>query len=127
MLTIREAQLEAFRAESSRTFRLRLIAHVRENYPEVYAEWNDAGTASFIDRLVSKARTNRVDAEGAVIILLELMLEYGEEFQRSPEREWARNLLAHRSLPAHIKMEAIRDRFADRADGRRLVAFRPPK
>ena len=57
--------------------------------------------------------TRRIAARSlAVAVLIELMLDYGEGFEKSPDRDWAMKFLEHPELPAPVKVGVIRDRFA---------------
>jgi hypothetical protein len=81
----------------------------------------EAGTRELTDRTLRAAANHGIENSGGILVLLDLQLQYGERFERSPDAEWARNMLAHPSLPGHIKMAAIQDRFDARTGGRKLV------
>jgi len=79
----------------------------------------------FVDRSVRAAVAMGIDTEGAMGVLAELRLVYGESFERAPDRAWIRNILAHRRLPGYVKIEAIQDRLSEKTAGRVLVPFPP--
>ncbi|WP_437674143.1 hypothetical protein [Sorangium sp. So ce131] len=121
MLVIRKEQVAVFRAESQRRFAARMRAYIAEEHPDRYRTLGDDGTAVLVEKGIEKAARHGIDAEGPTAVLIELMLEFGERLERSPDRAWAEKILASPELPGEVKVAAVRDRFAARAGGRPLV------
>jgi hypothetical protein len=51
------------------------------------------------------------------------MIAFGEDFQNSPHKDWANELLAHPTSPAQIKMRILRERMTVLSQGRVVVRF----
>jgi hypothetical protein len=121
MLVIRNAQMAVFQRASKARFEAGVVHHLAHKYPKLVAALGEEGTLNFIRRTTAAAHANRIFAEGAIAIYIDLVIEYGEQFERAPDRTWARKILAHPKLPDHIRMDTISEKFASRADGRIVV------
>ncbi|HBY59491.1 MAG TPA: hypothetical protein DEH78_06685, partial [Solibacterales bacterium] len=67
-------------------------------------------------------RTHGVVHQGGIAVLAELMIRFGTEFSRSPDKAWAWKMLAKPSLPGEVKVAALRERMEAATGGRRIVA-----
>jgi hypothetical protein len=121
MLTIRDAQLEIFRGARVEGFIRSLVAYLTGEYPAHCARLGSDGTRAMVERSLEAARPLGIRNEGALGVFVELRLVYGDNLERAPDREWARNILAHRTLPDYIKVGAVQDRLSERTGGRVLV------
>lgn len=120
MLIIRDEQMAVFRAEVDRRFAERIKVHITHEYPQHAAALGEARLDALIQRgIEAKARLG-IAGDRAVVTLIALMVEFGERFERSPERGWAEGMLAERALPGDVKVSAIRARFDAMTGGRRL-------
>jgi hypothetical protein len=124
MLVIRQAQLAAFRADAGARWRASIVAHLRLHYPDPCAAiGDDAKLDAFVDRCVTKAGRQGIETPGSLTVYLELLVQFGESFERSPVRQFSRNILEHPQLPGDIKVAALRDRHWEETAGRVLVSF----
>lgn len=126
MLIIRNEQMHVFGTSIQEQFIDRMVAHLANEFTAKHAVWGDAGTREFVRRVILAGDQNGVRSIGAVAVLIELMAQFGERFELSPDKVWARKLLAHPTLPDRPKVEALRDRLASRTGGRRIVMATPP-
>jgi len=126
MMTIRAAQLAAFRRANQLGFVERMTQHLASEFPKQFGGLGFERTKAFVERSVTSAAGFGIKLEGAVGALIELWFVFGERFERAPSREWARGVLGHPRLPDHVKVEAIRDRFEQDCGGRVLVAHLDP-
>ena len=78
---------------------------------------------AFVERTIAKAHGFGIDSMGAVSTLAELMIQFGEDFERSPIREWTGNILMHPELPGYSKAEAIRERHTEATQGRVIIRY----
>jgi len=124
MLTIRDAQLHTLAIASAESFRERMVRHISAEFPARYQEMGEAEARGFVEDGIRKGRAHQVLAQGAVAALIELMIDFGKDFERSPDRDWAQTMLNHPTLPDVVKMGAIRDRMAATTQGRRIVQHR---
>jgi hypothetical protein len=130
-LVIRQAQLhaltESLEERRAREFDESVLADLAENHPEAYAALGEPAVQDFVNRARKIALEHRFESAPAIEGLIDLMFEYGERFQYAPDGAWARDVLAHPSLPDHLKVTLISTRFAKRTGGRRLVRFAAKK
>jgi|SRR5579883_160360 len=113
--------MAVFEAESRESFIEQMVARIEEQFPETYQRLGLSGAMELINHALQKAADHSIQTRGAVQILIELMLDFGNEFQRSPDRQWALGMLRHPTLPDEIKLMAMRQRMTSSTQGRRLV------
>ncbi len=121
MIVIRSEQQAAFRAAAENRFAARMHAHVAAEYPEHHARLGEDGTRELIQRAVAAGARWGLDGEGQVGALIELMVEFGEKLERSPDRAWAETILGNPGLPGAVKVTAVREKLLARTGGRSLV------
>jgi|SRR5580698_618850 hypothetical protein len=124
MLTIRRQQFEALEQASRRNFRDRATAHIAAEYPEYFSEAGEEGTRRLVLAGIEKAAAHGITTEGAVLVFIELMVEVGTDFGRSPDRNWVYKILAHPTLPGNCKVDAVQKRIRSRTQGRSIVVHR---
>ena len=127
MLTIRDAQMGVFRQARLGAFVDRMTRHLETEFPSQFERLGPSGTRAFVERSLASAAGLGIKLEGALGALIEIWFVYGEQFERAPEREWARNILAHPRLPDHVKVAALQDRLDQTSGGRVLVAYPAPE
>lgn len=124
MLILRKDQLDAVRQDAFAQLENELVHHLLTNFPgPAAAVGGEPEMRAFVRRGMAEAARHAIDTAGAITVFVELRLQFGERFERSPDRAWAANILAHPRLPGYVKVGAIRDRFAERTGGRVLVSF----
>ena len=123
VLTIRNSQLDVFREARAQEFRDQLISYIAAEYPRHVERLGAQGTRAFVERSIESAARLGITVAGSVGALAELWLVYGEALERAPDREWAQNILAHKELPAYIKIEAIQSRIYEKTGGRAMIVF----
>jgi hypothetical protein len=124
MLTIRPEQMAIFGDASTRQLEEGMLRSIREGFSDKFAELGENGVLEYIRN--TRTAASRVGISGpAVALLILLKLEFGETFELSPDREWARKMLAHPTIPGETKVIEMTKRLASGTDGRRLVR-QPP-
>jgi hypothetical protein len=121
MLVIRDAQLHLFEQQSLAQFEDLMLDRIRATFPSKYELLGETGTREFIRRAIDSGAKYRLTTRGAVGVLIELLLQYGEKFENSPDPAWAWKVFTHGALPAHLKVDMIRDRFDPLLQGRTIV------
>jgi hypothetical protein len=122
MLVIRHAQMETFRQAAQDTFAAALIVHLKASLPgpavslDGHADWN-----AFARRAIAAGARYGIHSGSGLTTLAELMLQFGENFERSPLREWTAEILAQPRLPGQIKAAALRERYEALTGGRPVV------
>jgi hypothetical protein len=124
MLVIRNAQLAIFRNRALHAFAQELAAHLLEHYPSPCAALGgEPALSGFIERTIKRANEYGITNQGSVKVFAELLIQFGEQFQRSPIREWTNNILAHPDLPGSAKVSALRARHDEATGGRIMIRF----
>jgi hypothetical protein len=121
MLTIREEQRQVFRRQRIEDYVQRVSMHIASEYPDDYARLTADGTRGLIHTAIETGAKHGITGEGSVLNLVELMIEFGRQFELSPDRNWALTILAHRDLPGSVKVQVIGERQRERTGGRRIV------
>lgn len=124
MLVVRKEQVAVFRTDAEKRFAERMRAYLAEEYPARCAALGAEGTKQLVWKGMETAGRYGIDTEGpdsATVGLIELMVEWGERLERSPERAWAERILAEPDVPGSVRVTAVRERFAASTGGRRLV------
>jgi hypothetical protein len=113
--------MAVFQQQARRAFVERLVEVVATDYPGSYERLGDAGTRDLAERAIAAGKRYGIETEGGVVILLGLMVQYGESLERSPDREWAESVLRHPVLPGAVKIDQLVERLAGRSRGRVVV------
>lgn len=121
MLTIRIPQLVVLGGDELLEYTERLLVHLRAHYPDDHARLGDEGLRQHVRAAIDAGARHRILGEGSVATLAELMLEFGDALERSPDQAWARGILEHPRLPGALKVQVIAERLRARTGGRRIV------
>ena len=124
MLTIRKDQIAILNESLRNQFQVRMISHIAGGYPKQFQEWGEQRTREFVLAGIEKAATLGIAAEGAIAVLIELMIEVGAAFEHSPDRTWVHNILTHPTIPGEVKVDLIRERIRSRTQGRVVTPHR---
>jgi hypothetical protein len=125
MLQIRTAQLHALQEDLLNRYIERTVDHLLKHFPDCCASAFDERhqVRTFVERGVDKASTLNVNTAAAITALLELWLQFGSNFERSPARTWTMNILSHPELPGVTKVDVIRDRHLQLTGGCVMVVY----
>ena len=102
-----------------------MATSVAADYPDRFRDVGDAGIRQLINRAIETGRQYGIETEGAVAVLIQLMIYFGERFELSPDRDWAFEMLAHPVAPPTLRISLVRDRMLARSQGRMVTQFRP--
>jgi hypothetical protein len=122
-LLIRNEQMAIFSDFYKQSFEDRMAANIMRDHPERFRETSQA--KQLIARAIETGRQYGIETEGGVAVLIQLMICFGENFELSPDRKWAFDMLAHPVAPAVLRISLIRDRMMSRSQGRVVTPFRP--
>ncbi|MBI2686058.1 MAG: hypothetical protein HYX27_07060 [Acidobacteria bacterium] len=98
-----------------------LVVRIGHEFPEKFEELGEGRVREFVRRGVDDGQKFRIRLEGALATFVVLRWQYGEQFELSPDRLWARDVLEHPQLPDAVKISLIADRFESRVRGRTIV------
>jgi hypothetical protein len=122
-LLIRNEQMAVFSDFYKQSFEDRMAANIMRDHPERFHETGRA--KQLIARAIETGRRYGIETEGGVAVLIQLMICFGENFELSPDRQWAFDMLAHPVAPAVLRISLVRDRMLSRSQGRVVTQFRP--
>jgi hypothetical protein len=119
MLTIREPQIEALSSASVASYIEQTISYLENKYPWWFESvgWKE-GARTYILKTMKAGEPLRIRSRGALTTWMELKIQFGEDFERAPDRIWARNILRHPKLTDQIRIDTIQGKFVERTDGR---------
>jgi len=120
MLSVRLEQLEALQKDTLKMFAYRLFDHIESEYPEDFEKLGTDGRWELINTVLRTGKRLDILGRGSLVTLTELMLEFGIQFELSPDRSWAEAMLEHRRLPGAVRVQAIAGFLRSRTDGRRI-------
>lgn len=90
-------------------FEDKMVKHLAEILPEkveiLEAEWD--GVRSLVRNGIKKGSGYNIERERDVCVLIELMTEFGEDFELQPGNGWARRLLHDPGKSAQTKMQLL--------------------
>ncbi|HTS28821.1 MAG TPA: hypothetical protein VMH81_23280 [Bryobacteraceae bacterium] len=104
MLVIREAQMKAFRTKVLQEFENRRLADIARRFPTRYAELGEAEARSIIQIGVRASEQLDIHSEAAVRSYIDLMIVYGESFDRDSKLAFETAPLRSRRLPADARV-----------------------
>jgi|GEM_PF-1035979 len=126
MLTIRQSQLDIFSGFRQKIWEDRMVDIVARDYPNRYLEFGEPKVRQSIQFAVKRGGEFGIDTETSIAVLIELMIAFGQEFELSPERAWARRMMANPAAPPDLRLHLMRDRMMTATHGRPVVAHKFP-
>ena len=102
MLIIRPEQMRAMETGMLELFEERLSRHVAGKYG-----MSLENTRGLVRRGVRKAEEHELRTERGVALVVEFMVEEGEDFDRDPERPMVREILDDLELPELARVEML--------------------
>jgi hypothetical protein len=129
MIVVSAVQAEVLRKQSLRRFEDDLVRSIAFDFGPKFELLGEAEIRRLIRSAIDGGAKLGIRNQGAVAVLAELMVQFGERFQHSPERAWANKMLCHPDLPDYIKVDVARKRMTANTLGRTLMpaAARPAK
>lgn len=124
MLTVRQSQLTTFSEARRSVFLARLLRVFENDYPVEFARLGREKAEEFAKRTLTASERFGLERENAILVYLGLRVEFGENFEKSPDRDWAIELLSHPKVPDVLKVSIVRDRFRERTQGRQIETIR---
>jgi hypothetical protein len=124
MLIIRQAQEKLLSNAALGSWVTRMVRSIASDYPRQFEQMGSSEASDFVLRAIEKGRSNHVETQGGVAVLIELMVQFGEDFQHSRHKVWADEILAHATLPAALKVTLMHKRMTELSQGRVIVPFK---
>ena len=121
VLTIRREQVAVFGTADREGFAAQVLPHLAEAHPAWFARHGADAAQRFVDRALDKGIGHGIAGRQAALTFVELLIEFGESFERSPEQAWAQGILGHRTLPGVLKVKVLAERLRALTKGRTIV------
>jgi hypothetical protein len=102
-----------------------MVSYISSDFPFRYEEMGEAGARKLIQAAVKAGAEVGIEVENSVAGLVELMVAFGEQFERSPDGAWARRMMKNQVAPGELRVHLMRERMMARTQGRVVVAYRP--
>jgi len=93
MITMRRKQVEILSRAALKSFEDRMLTHVKEFFAEKCEKLGNEKTHETIRQGMLKARKYGILSEYDVCIFIDVMFEYGVDFDVDPELPWANQVL----------------------------------
>lgn len=102
-------------------FEARMESRILAEYPEHHGLLGEEGTKKLISKGIADGERYQLGGDDAVGILIELMVEFGDNFQRIPDRPWIARMLAQLDVPGEVRIMAVCKRIQTATGGRRMA------
>ncbi|MBU2550298.1 MAG: DUF4123 domain-containing protein [Proteobacteria bacterium] len=127
ILVMRCLQLEAFRESARDDFEQRLVRHIEGIIPGEAAAMPEGDLKARAGRAVDRALGYGIEAEKDVFLFAEFTFELGEDFGRTPECDWALDILEDQRLNGRTKVQLVRKMLAERDPDEPASPFAVPR
>jgi len=104
MLEIRSSQMNVFREKILQDFENRRLADIARRFPSRYEELGEDRTRAVIITAVQKSEYWGIHGESDVANLADLMICYGETFDRNPKLAFETKPLRNSDLPGDARV-----------------------
>lgn len=106
MLTIRREQWDALGRCSSESFEERCVDWLMRNRPRDCEKFGENALRELVHTGALRCERYRITSEPDVRQFIEMMLDWGPDFDRSPDLPWAAEVLAW-DVPGETKMRSL--------------------
>jgi len=105
MLVIRSAQMRAFRDNFLQGFEKRRLEDLAQRFPTRYAELGEDGTRALIQTGIRVCEQLGAHHENDVANFIDLLVFYGESFDRDPQFAFETEPLRNPILPGDARVQ----------------------
>jgi hypothetical protein len=99
MLTIRKEQIDIFKIQAEERFIDKMILHLRKQFPEETATYDDMVLRTRIRNELTSARGFQLVSERSICYYLNLSIMYGEGFIELEDNLWMKDYLTDTEVP----------------------------
>lgn len=96
-------------------------SRISAEYPDHCGLLGKDGTEKLIAKGIADGERYRLGGDDAVGILIGLMVEFGDDFQRTPDRPWIARMLGQLEVPGEVRIMAVCKRIQTATGGRRMA------
>jgi len=98
MVIIRNEQMDKLGKDEARKFEDKMVAHLKEFFPDTCEELGEPGVRKSIRHGVERAESYGLVDEQDVCTYIDVMYVFGQDFDRDPECPWASRILNDKSI-----------------------------
>lgn len=102
-------------------FEARMKSRILAEYSDHHGLLGEEGTRKLILKGIADGERYQLGGDDAVGILIELMVEFGDNFQRTPDRPWIAGMLGQLDVPGEVRIMAVCKRIQTATGGRRMA------
>ncbi len=124
MLVIRAAQLDTFGKQDFIRFEQRMLSWLETEYPDRFGPTQQPQARDLVRYAMRTGKQQGIETRGGLTGLVGMMADYGQQFERSPDADWACATLSEISLPGDVRIAMLANRFEARIQGRTVVHIR---
>jgi hypothetical protein len=114
MLTLRKQHYDAFRDTARSEFVRRMLAHLKEEFPEKTEAMSKAQLEEFVKRNRDRAEAYSITISDDIEYYIDCAMKYGERFDTDPKTNWAGQFLRTPSLKGSEKVVYLKKFAAER-------------
>lgn len=107
MLKIRKDQWDVLSSMMVRNFESQMSDHILNCYPEKSEKLESDGVAKLIRKGIEKSLVYNMESERDVSSMIELMVEFGEDFEMERRNLMVRKLLTDNEKSAQARMDLV--------------------
>lgn len=107
MLTIRQNQIEVFKADQLEQFVREMIERLRQRFPEQMQGRPDEQLRALVEAGREKAQGHGLESRAQIRFFIDLMVIHGTQFDTSPVTSWAGEILGDDQLSAEEKLRRL--------------------
>jgi hypothetical protein len=98
MLHVRPEQMKVLNEHMLRKFEDRMVAHLNQFFAEQCKKLGEDGTRKAIRDAMERAAGYEIVSERDVCIYIDIMFEFGRDFDKDPKLPWANKILNDKAL-----------------------------
>jgi len=94
MLVIRKAQLRALKKAAEMGFENKMVAHLNQFFPVVFAKMEEAEMLEMIRYGIQRARHHGFESGRDICKYIDVMVVFGPDFDKDADLPWAAEILS---------------------------------
>jgi hypothetical protein len=110
MFRIRPGHIEGLAEQQAEGFTLRMVAHLREVFPDEVGEFDDASLSLIISKSCATAAEWRIEDESHAERFLELLVSF-PQLRREPLPAWITEIVTYPGRSGEHKLSRLENRL----------------
>jgi hypothetical protein len=93
LLTVNDEQMQVFARREMERFEERVIAHLREHFPDRMAGVSPQNARELVRHCVERARRHGIESERDIVLFANVVVALGPRFEQERRYKWAAEAL----------------------------------